>query len=268
MDMWLCFSECEVGEAPANMPWRKSVHRSDSPRVRILVFLLYWCSIGPLTLLCGVTHLLVIHLAHIPEQWAVPGSPFPAKAKLQMALLPPGVHQWKRCGECEGYRQVFLFWSVSNVITNTRRPLWYSSPSFSLPPTVWWGFSWGRKCARISPINPVHCAFLWRAVHWQTLPLFIIDQTAFLPVSMDILCWLSKNLHADFVTVDTLSSIHHPHFSAQLGEKLLLLWVFYSCLSHEGNDILHSFATRSQCKELFKLSEKQWDFFRVCGSVS
>lgn len=47
-------------------------------------------------------------------------------------------------------------------------------------------------------------------IHCQTLPLFIIEHTAFLPVSADILCWLSKAPHADFETVDTFLPIFQP----------------------------------------------------------
>lgn len=45
-------------------------------------------------------------------------------------------------------------------------------------------------------------------------PLLIIEQTAFLPMSTDILCWLSKNF-TQLLQQRTLfsSHIHNPHFS-------------------------------------------------------
>lgn len=139
--------------------------------------------------------------------------------------LAPSFPLVSTCSQNQGYRWLcFFLWFIGGRGTegcwrlraglpvlrvechyqHTEASLILEPPLFSLPPAVWWDFSRGQKCARSTAINPAYCAFLWRAAHWQPLPLFVIEQTAFLPVSMDIVSCLSKSLHADFATVDTV----------------------------------------------------------------
>lgn len=139
-------------------PHQRSVHTSDSPRV--LVFLSNLCCTGPSAPLCGVTHLLVKYLERDPEHWAVPCSPFAAKPELQMALLLPvgsPVKEVRRVWRLQA--GLPLQFRVGCHYQHTEaylilEPLFL----FPSPPAVRWDFSWGRKCARSTAINPAYCA--------------------------------------------------------------------------------------------------------------
>lgn len=171
----------------------------------VLVFLLNWCCTGPLALPCGVTHLLSKHLDRIPLCRAFPGYPLAAKTKVTDGFASScGSFGGRGTEGCWRLRAGLPVLRVECHYQHTEASLILEPPPLSLPPAVWWDFSRGQKCARSTAINPAYCAFLWRAVHWQPLPLFIIEQTAFLPVSMDIVSCLSKSLHADFATVDAV----------------------------------------------------------------
>lgn len=155
-----------MGEAPATAPSWKSVHETDSPGARILVSLLNWCCTGPSAPPVWCNSPAVETFGSYP--WAV-SSPrvlicSQTKSYRWLCFLPRfarrrGVESLKVTGRSSSVGPCRMPLLTHGGLFNTWTLL------FLLPPAAWWDFSRGRKCARSSAINPVHYAFLWRAVH-------------------------------------------------------------------------------------------------------
>lgn len=199
-DLRLSFSKVWI--IGANTPLWKRIHESDSPKVRVHVFLLNQCYIRPLGSPAWCYSPAVGTFGSCP--WAMSSPQFPICSQTKVtdgcaaSCGSPVAEVWRIWRLLSGLSLLFKCHYWHTEVSLKLEPL-FSSTTCSVM-----GFNRGPKCARSTAINPVYCVFLWRAVYWQTLPLIIIEQTSLLLVRTDIVCWLSKNLQADFRTVDAL----------------------------------------------------------------